>query len=109
MPSLIHSAGGLLGDALDDDDVVAGALHLHGEVAAGEADAHRAGQGLLALIAMRLAQGIFVPVNGPRREDQLVQRAERVAVGGHLIEEVLRREAGAADEVARRLDGQRLL
>ena len=101
--------GGLLGDALDDDDVVAGALHLHGEVAAGEADAHRAGERALGVDRHAAGAGDLRAGEGARREDQLVVRAERIAIGGHLVEEVLRREAGAADEVARDLGGQRLL
>ena len=100
--------GGLFGLALDDQHVVAGALHLHGEVPAGGGHTHGAGGGRLRVDGHAARAGDGGAGERARGEDELVLGAERVAVGRDLVVEVLDGEARPADEVLRHVVRKRL-
>ncbi len=75
--------------ALDDDDVVSGPLHLHGEVSAGGGHPHRPGGRRLGVDGHAAGAGDGGAGEGPGSVDELVLRPQRVAVGRHFVVEVL--------------------
>jgi hypothetical protein len=101
--------GGLFGLALDDDDVVTGALHLYGEVPAGSRHPHGACQRGLGVDGHAACARNSGAGEGARRVDELVLGAQRVAIGRDLVVEILDGQARAADEVLRHVDGEGLL